>query len=224
MQVKKRDGSLVPYDIEKISTAIAAAFQEFNQDFTDPEVLDDIEYKIFKYRKYTDNNTISVEDIQNFVEDALIENGYIEQGKRYIKYRYRKELLRKANTTDKNIKELLDGESEFWNTENSNKNAKWVTTQRDYIAGITSKDIAKRFIFPEDVMQAHEKGAIHIHDLDYAAQNTLHNCCLINLEDMLQNGTVINGVSIDKPHKFITASTIASQIIAAVASSQYGKY
>ena len=130
--------------------------------------------------------------------------------------------MRKANTTDMSIKELLDGKSEYWNKENSNKNSKWITTQRDYIAGITSKDIARRFIFPKDVIEAHDKGIIHIHDMDYMAQNTMNNCCLINLNDMLQNGTVINGVAIDKPHRLITATTIATQIIAAVSSSEYG--
>ena len=142
--------------------------------------------------------------------------------KKYITYRYTRELVRKANTTDQSIKELIEGESEYWNNENSNKNAKVVTTQRDYLAGITSTDITRRFLLPEDIVKAHDQGIIHFHDADYFAQNALHNCELINLEDMLQNGTIINGVMIEKPHRFITAATIATQIILAVTSSSYG--
>ena len=142
--------------------------------------------------------------------------------KEYITYRYTRELVRKSNTTDLSIKELIDGESEYWNTENSNKNAKIVTTQRDYLAGITSTDITRRFLLTEDIVKAHDEGIIHFHDADYFAQNALHNCDLINLEDMLQNGTNINGVMIEKPHRFLTAMTIATQIITAVSSSQYG--
>lgn len=218
MKVIKRDGSVAPYQTEKISIAISGAFNELGKEFFDDAVIADVENIIYE----TYNDVVGIEDIQDIVEDVLIEHGYITEAKAYIRYRYKKELLRKANTTDKSIKELLNGESEFWNKENSNKNAKWVTTQRDYIAGITSKDIARRFIFPQDVIEAHDSGAIHIHDMDYAAQNTLHNCCLINLNDMLQNGTVVNGITIDKPHRLSTAMTIATQIIAAVASSQYG--
>ena len=142
--------------------------------------------------------------------------------KKYITYRYTRALVRKANTTDKSIKELIEGENEYWNSENSNKNAQVVTTQRDYLAGITSTDITRRFLLPEDIVEAHDKGIIHFHDADYFAQNALHNCELINLDDMLQNGTVINGVMIEKPHRFITAATIATQIILAVTSSSYG--
>ena len=218
MQVRKRNGDVVPYDLEKISIAISGAFQDFDKEFDDISVLDNIDAKLEQHK----NKPIDIEDIQDLVEDTLLDFGYRDEAKAYIRYRYKRDLLRKANTTDKSIKELLDGESEFWNKENSNKNAKWVTTQRDYIAGITSKDIARRFIFPKDVVEAHDEGIIHIHDMDYAAQNTLHNCCLINLDDMLQNGTVVNGVTIDKPHRLSTAMTIATQIIAAVASSQYG--
>lgn len=217
-EVIKRDGSKMMYDIERISKAISGAFSDFDEEFDDVYVLDLIEDKLDEaYAGFA-----TVEDIQDIVEDALIECGYVDEAKAYIRYRYRKELLRQANTTDKAIKELLNGESEYWNTENSNKNVNLVTTQRDYIAGITSKDIARRFIFPKKVIEAHDAGAIHIHDMDYMAQNTLHNCCLINLNDMLQNGTVLNGVMIEKPHRLITAMTIATQIVSAVASSQYG--
>lgn len=218
MQVKKRDGSLEPYDLEKISVAISGAFQDLGREFEDDRVLRSIDYTL----THDSVSPHDIEEIQDLVENALMQYGYFEEAKAYIRYRHKRELLRKANTTDQSIKELLDGTSEFWNKENSNKNAKWVTTQRDYIAGITSKDIARRFIFPENVMQAHDEGIIHIHDLDYAAQHTLHNCELVNLEDMLQNGTVINGVAIDKPHRLITAMTIATQIVAAVASHSYG--
>ena len=148
--------------------------------------------------------------------------GKYELAKRYITYRYTRELVRRSNTTDQSIKELIDGESEYWNTENSNKDAKVVTTQRDYLAGITSTDITRRFLLPEDIVQAHDDGIIHFHDADYFAQNALHNCDLINLDDMLQNGTNINGVMIEKPHRFLTAMTIATQLITAVNSSQYG--
>lgn len=220
-KVKKRNGFIAPYDLEKISIAISGAFQDLGKEFEDIAVLNDIEDRLQQFF-FNKDEYAPIEDIQDIVEDTLLDHGYREEAKAYIRYRYKKELLRKANTTDKNIKELLDGESDFWNKENSNKNAKWVTTQRDYIAGITSKDIAERFIFPKEVIKAHKQGIIHIHDMDYAAQNTLHNCCLINLEDMLQNGTVVNGVAIDKPHRISTAMTIATQIIAAVASSQYG--
>ena len=165
---------------------------------------------------------ILVEDIQDIIEEKLMEIGRYELAKRYITYRYTRALVRQSNTTDQSIKELIDGESEYWNTENSNKNAKIVTTQRDYLAGITSTDITRRFLLPEDIVKAHDEGIIHFHDADYFAQNALHNCDLINLDDMLQNGTEINGVMIEKPHKFLTAMTIATQIITAVNSSQYG--
>ena len=145
-----------------------------------------------------------------------------ELDKRYITYRYTRELVRRSNTTDLAIKELIDGESEYWNTENSNKNAKVVTTQRDYLAGITSTDITRRFLLPEEIVKAHDEGILHFHDADYVAQKALHNCDLIDLDDMLQNGTNINGVMIEKPHRFLTAMTIATQLITAVNSSQYG--
>ena len=163
-----------------------------------------------------------VEDIQDIIEYRLMALGKYALAKEYITYRYTRELVRKSNTTDLSIKELIDGESEYWNTENSNKNAKIVTTQRDYLAGITSTDITRRFLLTEDIVKAHDEGIIHFHDADYFAQNALHNCDLINLEDMLQNGTNINGVMIEKPHRFLTAMTIATQIITAVSSSQYG--
>ena len=178
--------------------------------------------EIVNYINELDKKRILVEDIQDIIEEKLMEQGHYELAKKYIVYRYNRALIRKANTTDQTIKELIDGESEYWNTENSNKNAKIVTTQRDYLAGITSTDITRRFLLPEEIVKAHDEGILHFHDADYFAQNALHNCDLINLEDMLQNGTNINGVMIEKPHKFLTAMTIATQIITAVTSSQYG--
>lgn len=222
IKIRKRDGKEVPFSSEKIATAISGAFLDFEEEFDDLDVLRLIEWKIQEIWNSNGHTAISVEEIQDIVEDKLLDTGYRKEAKAYIRYRHERELVRKSNTTDTMIKELLNGESEFWNKENSNKNAKWITTQRDYIAGITSKDIARRFIFPKDVIQAHDEGIIHIHDMDYMAQNTMSNCALINLNDMLQNGTVINGVTIDKPHRLLTATTIATQIIAAVASSQYG--
>ena len=219
MKVIKRDGAIVEYDREKIRTAIQKANKEVSrkEKATDAEIEE-----IMVYIEDLKKARILVEDIQDLIEQKLMELGKYELAKRYITYRYTRALVRKANTTDQSIKELIEGESEYWNNENSNKNAKIVTTQRDYLAGITSTDITRRFLLPEDVVKAHDEGIIHFHDADYFAQNALHNCDLINLEDMLQNGTNINGVMIEKPHKFLTAMTIATQIITAVNSSQYG--
>lgn len=227
MDVIKRDGSKVEFVADKIRNAIQAANKDVDEKVRISKVaLDGIVSEVIldceHWCREHESEEISVEEISDIAEEVVMDEGYFDVARSYIRYRFKRELLRKSNTTDKAISELLDGTSEFWNSENSNKNAKWVTTQRDYIAGITSKDIARRFIFDKDVIEAHDRGVIHIHDMDYAAQNTLTNCELINLEDMLQNGTSINNVTIDKPHRFITATTIASQIIAAVASSTYG--
>lgn len=216
----KRDGREEAFDRHKIINAIKKAFLDVDG------VIDEqacyIAEKIASEIENTKKPKMNVEDIQDAVVNKLMATSRKDVAARYVEYRYHRKLVREVNTTDETIMELLNGNSEYWNKENSNKNAKWVTTQRDYIAGITSKDIARRFIFPENVIKAHDEGIIHIHDLDYAAQSTLHNCCLINLEDMLQNGTVVNGVAIDKPHRLSTAMTIATQVIAAVASSEYG--
>lgn len=219
MQVVKRNGTIVDFDQSKIINAISKANNEVkaSERATKKEIGEIIDY-INSLKK----DRILVEDIQDVIEEKLMEYGHYELAKIYIIYRYKRALVRKANTTDQSIKELIDGESEYWNTENSNKNARIVTTQRDYLAGITSTDITRRFLLPEDIVKAHDEGIIHFHDADYFAQNALHNCDLINLEDMLQNGTNINGVMIEKPHKFLTAMTIATQIITAVSSSQYG--
>ena len=219
MKIVKRDGHIVDYDPQKIRVAIGKANNEVRG--KEKATKEEIE-EIIKYIEDLNKKRILVEDIQDIIEEKLMEFDKYVLAKKYITYRYTRELVRKANTTDKSIKELIEGENEYWNSENSNKNAQVVTTQRDYLAGITSTDITRRFLLPEDIVEAHDKGIIHFHDADYFAQNALHNCELINLDDMLQNGTVINGVMIEKPHRFITAATIATQIILAVTSSSYG--
>ena len=219
MKVIKRDGHMVEYMPSKIEDAIEKA----NAEVEEEEKASPVQIKnIIKYIERLGKKRILVEDIQDIIEMKLMSIGKYNLAKHYITYRYTRELVRRSNTTDQSIKELIDGESEYWNTENSNKNAKVVTTQRDYLAGITSTDITRRFLLPEDIVQAHDDGIIHFHDADYFAQNALHNCDLINLDDMLQNGTNINGVMIEKPHRFLTAMTIATQLITAVNSSQYG--
>ena len=219
MKVIKRDGHIVDYSPDKIEEAVSKA----NLEVSEEDRVSDIQIRnIIKYIEGLHKKRMLVEDIQDVIEKRLMTLGKYELAKEYITYRYTRELVRRSNTTDKSIKELIDGESEYWNTENSNKNAKVVTTQRDYLAGITSTDITRRFLLPEDIVTAHDQGIIHFHDADYFAQNALHNCDLINLDDMLQNGTNINGVMIEKPHRFLTAMTIATQLITAVSSSQYG--
>ena len=219
MKVIKRDGTCVDYCPDKIEAAI----QKANAEVDEAERVTDAQIRnIIKYIEGLNKKRMLVEDIQDVIETRLMEIGKYELAKCYIKYRYTRELVRRSNTTDKTIKELIDGESEYWNTENSNKNSRVVTTQRDYLAGVTSTDITRRFLLPEDIVKAHDEGIIHFHDADYFAQNALHNCDLINLEDMLQNGTNINGVMIETPHRFLTAMTIATQLITAVSSSQYG--
>ena len=219
MKVIKRDGHMVDYCPQKIEDAIVKA----NSEVEEEDRASSIQIKnIIKYIERLGKKRILVEDIQDIIEMKLMAIGKYDLAKRYITYRYTRELVRRSNTTDQSIKELIDGESEYWNTENSNKDATVVTTQRDYLAGITSTDITRRFLLPEDIVQAHDDGIIHFHDADYFAQNALHNCDLINLDDMLQNGTNINGVMIEKPHRFLTAMTISTQLITAVNSSQYG--
>ena len=217
--VIKRNGDKVTFNRNKIAEAILKA----NKDVTGRQkasvkLAKDISKEIETY----DKKSLEVEEIQDMVEKKLMENDKYDLAKKYILYRQKRAMVRESNTTDISIKELIDGTNDYWNNENSNKNAKVVTTQRDYLAGITSTDITRRFLLSEDIVKAHDEGIIHFHDADYFAQNALHNCELVNLEDMLQNGTVINGVMIEKPHRFITAATIATQIILAVTSSSYG--
>ena len=167
MKIIKRDGTIVDYCPEKIEIAISKA----NAEVDEAERVTEAQIKnIIKYIEGLNKNRMLVEDIQDIIETRLMEIGKYELAKCYIKYRYTRELVRRSNTTDKSIKELIDGESEYWNTENSNKNARVVTTQRDYLAGITSTDITRRFLLPEDIVKAHEAGIIHLHDADYFAQ------------------------------------------------------
>ena len=219
MKVIKRDGHMVEYMPSKIEEAIEKANLEVDEE--DRASSTQIK-NIIKYVERLGKKRILVEDIQDIIEMKLMSIGKFALAKHYITYRYTRELVRRSNTTDHSIKELIDGGSEYWNTECSHKDAGVVTTQRDYLAGITSTDITKRFLLPEDIVEAHEAGIIHFHDADYYAQNALHNCDLINLDDMLQNGTNMNGVMIEKPHRFLTAMSIATQLITAVTSSQYG--
>nr|DAL64037.1 MAG TPA_asm: anaerobic ribonucleoside triphosphate reductase [Caudoviricetes sp.] len=218
--VIKRDGTKVKFERAKIGKAILKAYNEVYSDTPDinAELASDICCDVC--RKLEAMAEISVEDIQDIVETTLMDYDR-NVAKAYITYRYKRSLVRQSNTTDKSILELIDGVNDYWNNENSNKNATLATTQRDYLAGITSTDISQRFLLPLDVVEAHKQGIIHFHDMDYFAEH-ISNCCLVNLEDMLQNGTMINKVKIEKPHRLITATTIATQIITAVASSQYG--
>lgn len=219
--VIKRNGDKVDFDESKIYQAVFKAAVEVGHTEDRSSAL-----AAQVCRDYIDaigneeESDKTVEDIQDEVENILMREDP-ETAKAYILYRYQHELARQHHL-DKEIMSMVTNENDYWTTENSNKNSKWVTTQRDYMAGIVSTDIARNFIFPKECIKAHDEGVIHIHDMDYMAQNTLINCSLINLEDMLQNGTVINGVQIDKPHRLSTAMTIATQIIASVASSQYG--
>lgn len=217
--IVKRDGREEPYNPDKVRNAISAAFVEVdgNLSITDDDIIRKITYEISDLK----NKKMTVEEVQDVVEKKLMQSSRKDVAKAYINYRYKRQLIRESNTTDKSIQELLDGTNDYWNNENSNKNPIRATVQRDYIAGITSTDITNRFLLPDDVRKADEEGILHFHDKDYFVQH-IHNCCLINLEDMLQNGTVINGVMIEKPHRLLTAMTIATQIITAVTSSQYG--
>ena len=220
MQVIKRDGRKVEFCKDKIKEAVLKAFNEVypnaNKDNTNDAnyVCDEVCNSIDKL------NEISVEQIQDVVENILM--GYdTVVAKAYITYRYKRMLARKMNNTDNAILSLIDCANEDIKEENSNKNPTLLPTQRDYMAGTVSKDLTDRLLLPEDIVKAHNEGIIHFHDTDYFAQH-MHNCDLVNLEDMLQNGTVISGTMIEKPHSFATACTIATQIIAQVASNQYG--
>lgn len=221
-QIKKRKGNLVAYDPEKIRVAITSANHDIKKKASDAEIEVIFEAAKNEVEELLTNHNVSVEEINDVVERAMMKYDCYELAKQFIEYRYRHKLIRESNTTDESIFELINGKSEYWNEENSNKNARLVTTQRDYIAGIVNTDIARRFLLPKDVVKAHDEGIIHEHDMDYLADFARHNCELINLEDMLQNGTVLNGVMIEKPHRFITASTIATQIMTAVSASSYG--
>ena len=218
MIVIKRDGKKVDFDVYKIKQALIGANSR-SQEMSDSDIDRITEIILNKCNKVSGD--LKVEDIQDIVEDTLLKSKFNKTAKTYILYREERS-RRRGNITDKTFMEFLSGKSEYWNSENSNKDATVVTTQRDYLAGISSTDLARRFLLPPEVCKAHDAGIIHQHDMDYMAQKALHNCCLVNLEDILQNGTVINGVRIEPQHKLLTATTVATQVITAVASSQYG--
>ncbi len=222
MNVIKRSGKEVDFDESKICDAVKKANgsiddKKFQMSNTQIEVLT---HNVVKSCEHL-GRAVSVEEIQDLVEEAIMEVGAFKVAKSYITYRYKHELIRKSNTTDNQILTLIEGANEEVKQENSNKNPTVVSVQRDYMAGEVSKDITKRFLLSEEIVNAHNEGLIHFHDSDYYAQH-MHNCDLVNLEDMLQNGTVISGTLIERPHSFSTACNIATQIIAQVASSQYG--
>lgn len=221
MNVIKRNGSEVVFDLEKVKRSLTKANNSIDEgDRIDTDTINFICNRVLnKCKKY--NRAISVEEIQDHVEDALIYLNKYDIAKHYIKYRYQRELDRKKNTTDARILAIVDGTNEEAKQENANKNPILNSTQRDYMAGEVSKDITNRYLLPEDIQKAHTEGIIHFHDADYFAQH-MHNCCLWNLEDMLQNGTVINNTLIEKPHSFATACNICTQIMAQIASNQYG--
>ncbi len=220
MKIIKRSGAEVVFDRSKIEKAVAKA----NEAGTVKELTDEQIAEIAKAVEDTGacmDRALSVEEIQELVETQIMIRKAYETAKRYIRYRYTRSLVRTANTTDNQILSLIECNNEEVKQENSNKNPQVNSVQRDYMAGEVSKDITKRLLLPPDIVKAHEDGLIHFHDADYFAQH-MHNCDLVNLEDMLQNGTVISGTAIEKPHSFSTACNIATQIIAQVASNQYG--
>ncbi len=221
MKVIKRSGEEVKFDIKKIINAISKANNTVEEEKRlSKEKIEEIASKVSSICK-SFKQSLSVEEIQDLVENELMSIQAFELARNYITYRYSRELVRKQNTTDAQILSLIECNNEEVKQENSNKNPIVNSVQRDYMAGEVSKDITKRFLLPEEVVKAHEEGMIHFHDADYFAQH-MHNCDLVNLEDMLQNGTVISGTLIEKPKSFSTACNIATQIIAQVASSQYG--
>ena len=220
MKIIKRNGAEVDFDLNKIIKAVSKANAACKkEELTQSQINEIAEYVEFKLSKA--GRAYSVEEIQDIVENQIMAQGAFEVARRYVKYRYNRSLIRKANTTDNQILSLIECNNEEVKQENSNKNPTVNSVQRDYMAGEVSKDITKRILLPQDIVEAHEQGLIHFHDADYFAQH-MHNCDLVNLEDMLQNGTVISETMIEKPHSFSTACNIATQIIAQVASSQYG--
>ena len=221
MKIIKRNGTEVHFDELKITAAIEKSNKEVVEtERLSEEDIDNITNNV-KYQCQKMNRALSVEEIQNLVEDEIMKLNAFSVARKYITYRYKRALVRKANTTDEQILSLIECDNEEVKQENSNKNPTVNSVQRDYMAGEVSKDITKRLLLPEHIVKAHEEGIIHFHDSDYFAQH-MHNCCLVNLEDMLQNGTVISETMIERPKSFSTACNIATQIIAQVASSQYG--
>lgn len=220
-KIIKRNGEEVAFDVNKIINAVKKANQEVSRihRMNQYQIMA-IAEKVAQQVKNS-SHAVDVEDIQNMVETGIMEMRGYEVAQKYVRYRYRRELRRKSNTTDDGILSLLENINEEVNQENSNKNPVINSTQRDYMAGEVSKDLTKRVLLPDEIMKAHEEGIIHFHDSDYFAQKE-HNCDLINLEDMLQNGTVISETMIEKPHSFFTACNVTTQIVAQVASNQYG--
>ena len=220
MKIIKRNGSEEVFDINKIIKAVKKAdINSEERSLSDGQIEDIAEYVEFKCNKLS--RAVSVEEIQDMVENQIMATGAFELAKSYVRYRYKRSLVRKANTTDNRILSLIEYNNEDVKQENSNKNPAVNSVQRDYMAGEVSRDLTTRMLLPEDIVEADRQGIIHFHDSDYYAQH-MHNCDLVNLEDMLQNGTVISGTMIEKPHSFSTACNIATQIIAQVASNQYG--
>ena len=220
MRVKKRNGKTQNFNIDKIKVAILKASEDIEQDMPN-YMVNRIVSKVEEEIEKLDKKTITTSEISELVEDALMSSSYKDIARNYIERRYKADLIHQVNTTDDTILDLLKGEEEYWARENSNKNSKETTTLRDYIAGITSTDIARRVLLPKHLVKAHDECIFHIHDMDYIL-TPRNNCCLCNLHDMLDNGTVVHGIAIEQPHRFITAMTIATQIITAVSSSQYG--
>ena len=221
MKIIKRNGSEMPFDNRKIYSAISRANAQVDEaDRLRPEEIQDITEKVTAYCVQLDRAP-GVEEVQDRVEHELMAHGAFVLAKCYITYRYTRALVRQSNTTDDKILSLIECSNEEAKQENANKNPVINSTQRDYMAGEVSKDLTERLLLPADIVKAHQEGLIHFHDMDYYAQH-MHNCDLVNLEDMLQNGTVITGTLIEKPHSFSTACNIATQIIAQVASNQYG--
>lgn len=221
MKIIKRSGTEMKFDISKITAAVEKANLEVvNQERLSRQQIDRVASKVAAACRKM-NRALNVEEIQNLVEDEIMEEQAYAVARKYITYRYKRAMVRKSNSTDEQILSLLECDNEEVKQENSNKNPVVNSVQRDYMAGEVSKDITKRFLLPEDIVRAHEEGILHFHDSDYFAQH-MHNCCLVNLEDMLQNGTVISETMIEKPKSFSTACNIATQSIAQIASSQYG--
>ena len=220
MKIIKRDSSEELFNGEKIFNAVMKANNATeNNKLSEEQIRDVAEYVEYKCSKM--GRAVSVEEIQDMVEDQIMAKGAFQLAKNYVRYRYTRSLIRSSNTTDNKILSLIECNNEEAKQENSNKNPTVNSVQRDYMAGEVSKDLTRRMLLPYDIVEAHEKGIIHFHDADYFAQH-MHNCDLVNLEDMLQNGTVISETLIEKPHSFSTACNIATQIIAQVASNQYG--
>ena len=221
MRVIKRNGAEVEFDIVKIIAAVTKANNVVDEDARMTPVQIQRIAESVEFSCQSLGRAPTVEEIQDFVEHQIMAHGAFEVAKRYITYRYNRSLVRKSNTTDDKILSLIECNNEEAKQENSNKNPVVNSTQRDYMAGEVSRDLTNRLLLPEDIVKAHEEGIIHFHDTDYYAQH-MHNCDLVNLEDMLQNGTVITGTLIERPHSFATACNIATQIVAQVASNQYG--